>query len=83
VIVIGIDAHKDSHTLVAIDVSGRKLGSNLAKTSTAGHLQAIRWAHGRFGTEAVWAVRDCRNVTRRLEEDLMMAGYSVTRVPAS
>ena len=81
-IVIGIDAHKESHTLVAIDSSGRKLGSKVAKTSTTGHLQAIRWAHKRFGPKVVWAVEDCRSVTRRLEDDLMMAGYSVTRVPA-
>lgn len=81
-ILVGIDAHKDSHTFVAIDSAGRKLGSKTAKSSTAGHLQAIRWAHKTFGADVSWAVEDCRSVTRRLEDDLMMAGYSVTRVPA-
>lgn len=81
-IIIGIDAHKANHTLVAIDNVGRKVGSKIVPATNAGHLQAIRWAHNRFGSELQWAVEDCRGVTRRLEEDLTMAGYSVTRVPA-
>lgn len=81
-VIIGIDAHKASHTLVGVDAVGRKVGSKVVPATTAGHLQAIRWAHRRFGAELRWAVEDCRGVTRRLEDDLTMAGYSVTRVPA-
>lgn len=82
VIVVGIDAHKGSHTLVAVDVSGRRLACKSVPSTSAGHLQAIRWASGRFGDEVRWAVEDCRGVTRRLEADLLEAGVQVVRVPA-
>lgn len=81
-IIIGIDAHKASHTLVAIDDSGRKIASRTVPATSPGHLQAIRWANGRFGAEVRWAVEDCRGVTRRLEADLIGAGTQVVRVPA-
>lgn len=79
--IIGVDAHKRSHTLVAIDETGRKLAEKTSDTTSKGHLDAIRWAGRRFGGQIVWAVEDCRQVTRRLEHDLLNAGYSVVRVP--
>ncbi|WP_156744172.1 transposase [Mycobacterium sp. 1164985.4] len=74
---VGIDAHKRSHTFVAIDESGRKIGQKVSDTNSLGHLAAIRWARSRFGPDTVWAVEDCRNVSRLLEEDLLAAGYRV------
>ena len=79
--IVGVDAHKLSHTLVAVDDSGRKLAEKVSTTNSSGHLEAIRWAQKNFGRDLVWAVEDCRHVSRRLEQDLMMAGYSVVRVP--
>ncbi|GJF09497.1 hypothetical protein NGTWS0302_23940 [Mycolicibacterium cyprinidarum] len=79
--IVGVDAHKRSHTLVAIDQSGRKLAEKVADTTSSGHLKAIRWARKRFGADLVWAVEDCRQVTRLLEKDLLEANYPVVRVP--
>ena len=31
--------------------------------------------------ERLWAIEDCRHLTRRLERDLIAAGESVVRVP--
>ena len=42
-VVIGVDAHKRSHTLVAVDEVGRKLGERVAATGE-GHSQALEWA---------------------------------------
>jgi transposase len=81
VTIVGVDAHKRSHTLVAVDASGRKLGEKVSKTTNSGHIEAMRWARKMFGPEVVWAVEDCRHVSRRLEQDLLTAGYSVIRVP--
>jgi transposase len=81
VAIVGVDAHKRSHTLVAIDRSGRKLAEKTSTTNSSGHLEAIRWARGKFGASVEWAVEDCRHVSRRLEQDLIDAGYSVIRVP--
>jgi transposase len=81
--VIGIDAHKHTHTMVAADAGGRKLGEKTVEATTAGHLAALRWAHTEFGREIVWAVEDSRAMTARLERDLLNAGgQTVIRVPS-
>jgi transposase len=78
-IVLGVDAHKRTHTVVAVDELGRKLGERTVVATPEGHLEAVRWA-------AQWSARrfaleDCRHVTRRLEADLLAAGECVVRVP--
>jgi transposase len=80
-VVLGIDAHKRTHTVVAVDEAGRQLGVRVTQaTSTAVHLELVRWA-GRFGPERMWAVEDCRHLSRRLERDLLAAGEVIARVP--
>ncbi|MEV4418325.1 IS110 family transposase [Catellatospora sp. NPDC049609] len=79
-VILGIDAHKRSHTVVAVDEVGRKLGEKTLGTTTADHLALVTWAD-RFGQERRWAVEDCRHLSRRLERDLLAAGERITRVP--
>ncbi len=80
-VVLGIDAHKRTHTVVAVDEAGRQLGTRTTMTtSTAAHLDLVRWAD-RFGAERRWAVEDCRHLSRRLETDLLAAGEQIVRVP--
>jgi transposase len=80
-VVLGIDAHKRTHTVVAVDEAGRQLGMRVTRTtSTAAHLDLVRWAD-RFGPERRWAVEDCRHLSRRLEADLLAAGEGIVRVP--
>jgi transposase len=80
-VVLGIDAHKRTHTVVAVDEAGRQLGVRVTQaTSTAAHLDLLRWA-GQFGPGRVWAVEDCRHLSRRLEADLLAAGEVIVRVP--
>jgi transposase len=80
-IVIGADTHKGSHALAAVDEgAGRVRGSREIKADDAGHLAAARWARG-LDEERVWAIEDCRAVSRRLEQALLAAGERVVRVP--
>ena len=78
-IVIGVDSHKRSHTAVAVDGTGRKLAERTVGTTSAGHLELVRWAT-RF-TERHFALEDCRQLSRRLSTDLVVAGEAVVRVP--
>ena len=79
-IVIGVDTHKGSHALSAVDEgTGRVRGSREIKAHDAGHLTAVRWARG-LDPERVWAIEDCRHVSRRLEQALLAAGERVIRV---
>ena len=80
-VVVGADVHKRKHTFVALDEVGRKLGEKTVKATTAGHTTAIMWAREQFGTELIWGIEDCRNMSARLERDLLSAGQQVVRVP--
>ena len=77
--VIGIDAHKRSHTAVTIDGNGRQQATKTVGTTTQDHLKLLKWATT-LGDERIWAIEDCRHMTRRLERDLIAAGESVVRV---
>ena len=80
-VIVGIDAHKRTHTAVAIDEAGRKLGDKTTRmTTTEANLELLRWADG-FGSERRFAVEDCRHLSRRLEADLLAAGEELVRVP--
>jgi transposase len=80
-LVLGIDAHKRTHTVVVVDEAGRKLGQHTTTSATtADHLELVRWAD-RFGADRRWAVEDCRHLSRRLERDLLTAGEAIVRVP--
>jgi transposase len=80
-IVIGTDTHKGSHALAAVDAgTGRVRGQRQIDADEPGHLAAVRWARELDG-ERVWAIEDCRHVSRRLEQALLAAGERVVRVP--
>lgn len=78
-VVIGVDAHKRSHTLVTADMVGRRLAEKKIGTTSEDHLKAVEWAAQ--WPNAKFALEDCRHVTRRLERDLLAAGFEVVRVP--
>ena len=80
-ITLGIDAHKRTHTVVAVDEAGRQLGCRTTQATTSeDHLEMLRWAEA-LGDERRWAVEDCRHLSRRLEADLLGAGEAIVRVP--
>jgi transposase len=81
VIVIGIDAHKRSHTAVAVDGgTGQQLAETTVEADDFGHQKLLVWAT-KLDPERRWAIEDCRNVSRRLEASLLRAGELVARVP--
>ena len=79
-VTLGVDAHKNSHTVVAIDDHGRELGCRTVPATPHGHHELLRWASTRW-VQRQWAIEDCRHVSRRLESDLLHVGEHVRRVP--
>jgi transposase len=79
-VIVGIDAHKRSHTAVAVDETDRKLGQHTTGTTSDDHLALLSWAE-QFGDGRLWAIEDCRHLSRRLERDLLGAGERTVRVP--
>src|SRR5947209_2171066 len=79
-IVIGVDAHKRSHTCVALDAStGRRVQSRTAPARDDGHGQLLEWGRG-LKAERVWAIEDCRHVSGRLERFLLARGERIVRL---
>ena len=79
-IVIGADTHKRTHALAAVDAgTGQVRGTREIKADEVGQLAAARWARGLDG-DRIWAIEDCRHVSRRLEQALIAAGEQVVRV---
>ena len=78
--VIGIDAHKRTHTAVAADQAGQHLSTKTVGTTRKDHLTLLQWAT-EHGDDRLWAIEDCRHLSRRLERDLLAAGERVVRVP--
>ena len=78
-VVLGTDAHKRSHTVVAADEAGAEIGSVTVGATTEGHLKLVKWAAA--WPERRWAIEDCRQLSRRLEADLLEIGELVVRVP--
>ena len=81
-VMIGADSHKRTHTVVAVDDIGRRLGTKTVRTNSEGHLALVEWATqftDHDDTEVRFALEDCRHLTRRLESDLLAAGQRVIR----
>jgi transposase len=76
-IVIGVDVHKHSLTAVAVDEAGRMLDE---KTVAAADDELLAWAR-ELDEARLWALEDCRQLTRWLERQLLAAGEELVRVP--
>lgn len=75
-IVIGVDVHKQSLTAVAVDEAGRAL----AEVTVAAAPELLGWSAS-LAPERLWALEDCRQLTRALERTLVAAGEGLVRVP--
>jgi transposase len=75
-IVIGVDVHKHSLSAVAVDEVGRQLDA----LETVDDEELISWSK-RVGRRRLWALEDCRHVTRGLERTLQRQRQRLVRVP--
>ncbi len=79
-LVLGVDAHKRTHTAVAVDAVGKQIGHTCRRANDDGHRELIDWSRRASGDQRVWAVEDCRHVSGRLERDHDVR-CSLTRSP--
>jgi transposase len=80
-VLLGIDPHKDTHTVVVVvDQAGRQLDQRTVPAPTLGHGELVGWARTRW-PDRLWAVEDCRHVTAPAGTGLLAAGERVVRVP--
>jgi transposase len=75
-IVIGVDVHKHSLTAVAVDELGRTLAERTGQVEE----ELVDWARS-LSDARLWALEDCRHVTRALERTLQDRVERLVRVP--
>jgi transposase len=79
-IVIGVDAHKRTHTCAAVaELTGREIAGRTVSARDTGLGSMLAWAR-ELDRARVWAIEDCRHVTGRLERFLIARGERVVRV---
>ena len=75
-IVVGVDVHKHSLTAAAVDELGRTLAEYVGPVDD----RVLVWARS-LEEERLWAIEDCRHVTRGLEQTLLEQCERFVRVP--
>jgi transposase len=75
-IVVGVDVHKQSLTAVAVEEAGRAV----TEVRVGSAQELLVWSAS-LEPERLWALEDCRQLTRRLEAELLAAGERLVRVP--
>jgi transposase len=83
-VVLGVDVHKRTHTAVAVDRVGRRVGERTVAAHQAGCGALLAWAKRAWPQQdggRLWAIEDCRGMSGRLERVLLGAGEAVVRVP--
>ena len=79
-VVLGVDPHKRSHTVAAVDEVGRELGCVGGGNDPDGHARLLAWGR-RAGERRLWAIEDGQGLARRLASFLLAAGERVVWVP--
>jgi transposase len=78
-IVIGVDTHRDTHTAVALDALGGRLGERTVPTTRAGYADLVRWAEG-LGQVRALGVEGTGSWGAGLARHLRAAGHAVIEV---
>ena len=79
-VVIGMDPHKRSATIEAIDGQERVLTKGRFGTDTDGYQQML--TAGRQFPDRIWAVEGCAGIGRHIAQRLVADGEAVIDVPA-
>jgi transposase len=78
-IVIGVDTHRDTHTAVALDGIGGRLGEHTVPTTPTGYRDLVRWA-GSWGTVRSFGIEGTGMWGAGLARHLRDAGLDVLEV---
>ena len=80
-VVVGVDPHKQSVTIEAVDEHGQVLATGRFDTDAGGHRALVQYVRGRWSRHR-WAVEGARGVGRPLAQRLLAQGEAVVDVPA-
>jgi transposase len=75
---IGVDTHKQTHVLVAIDEAGRAGGSRTIANTPEGWATALRWARGQQ-QQTRWGVENSGSLGKGFAQFLLAQGEAAVR----
>ncbi|GAB2442013.1 IS110 family transposase [Nocardia tengchongensis] len=79
-VIIGMDPHKRSATIEALDPTGKVLATGRYTTDNAGYAEML--TAGKQFPDRIWAVEGCNGIGRHLAHRLVHDGEAVIDVPA-
>jgi hypothetical protein len=80
-VVIGVDTHKNSHTLALVDNTGAELGTITVPTDAFGYRKMLAWARSASGTgRRCWAIEGTGSFGARLTTYLLEQGEWVIEI---
>lgn len=80
-VIVGVDPHKKSVTIEAIDQQGKKLATGRFGTATRDYKAMLRYVRRQW-PQRRWAIEGAHGVGRPLAQRLLADGESVVDVPA-
>ncbi|MBC8508540.1 MAG: IS110 family transposase [Chloroflexi bacterium] len=78
-ITLGVDSHKDSHTIYAVNAVGRPLDQVTVANDSDGYESAYQWA-SQQATARRWGIENCGHFGRGLAQYLLGQGETVVEV---
>jgi hypothetical protein len=77
-LVLGIDAHKPTYIIVAVDERGRQQAQRTMSATTTDQVTVVAWAEA-LGDDRLWAVEDCRHIGDRWDARRVTEFLDVSR----
>ncbi len=75
----GVDTHKRSHVLVALDDEGRQLGTRTIANTPEGWAEALVWARGKQQHHRRWGIENGGSLGKGFAQFLLSQGEAVVR----
>ena len=76
---LGVDTHKRSHVLVALDDAGRQLGTKTAPNTPEGWTEALAWARGKQQQHLRWGIENGGSLGKGFAQFLLAQGEADVR----
>jgi len=76
---LGVDTHKRSHVLVALDGEGRQLGTRTIANTPEGWAEALAWARGKQQQHRRWGIENGGSLGKGFAQFLLAQGEAAVR----
>jgi transposase len=76
---LGVDTHKRTHVLVALDEAGRQLGTRTIANTPEGWAEALAWVRGKQQHQRRWGIENGGSLGKGFAQFLLAQGEAAVR----